>query len=251
MTRGVYLTAAVATVPSSPDWARVWLVDLDAVVADESILTVTERARAGRFVFDRDRRRFVAARGVLRTLLVQQAGAELPGDFDLGEEGKPFLPHPGAPSFNLSHSGRYALIAISETHEVGADIEEFKPVGDLEALAEHHFTVRERSMWSSDGPDGSRLACFLRGWTRKEACLKALGAGLTIDTRTFEAELAAGVSRVRVPVPEGVTALRVAEVDVGPGLLAAVACVDRDTDATGLPGRAADRFVPVWGTVAG
>ena len=247
-----YLQNAATEVPGSPGWARVWRVDLDRASADESALTSVERARALRFAFERDRRRFVAARSLLRRLLIEEAAVDPRSEFDVGPHGKPYLPMPGAPRFNLSHSGRHALIAISETDEIGVDIEEVKPVIDLDALAVRHFTARERSRWPGDDRSGARLGRFLRGWTRKEACLKALGDGLTIDTRAFETEARDGTVRVDVPIQASLTTVQVVDFEVGPQLVAAVARLDA-TDSISIVtnARVAESVVTVSRAVVG
>lgn len=247
-----YLHKAATEVPGPPGWARVWLVDLDRVSADESALTPTERARTRRFAFERDRRRFVAARSLLRRLLIEEAAVDPRRDFDVGPYGKPYLSMPGAPRFNLSHSGRHALIAISETDEIGVDIEEVKPVIDLDALAERHFTARERSRWPGDDRGGTRLGRFLRGWARKEACLKALGDGLTIDTRSFETEARDDTVRVDVPIQASLKTVQVVDLDVGPQLVAAVARLDA-TDCISIVtnARVAESVVAVPRAAAG
>ena len=121
-------------VPSDSSWTRliatsgeaaIWLADLDAAEAGDhalAVLSEDERARAARFVFDVHRRRFIACRAWLR----QQLGERLtraPHDlrFEYGPVGKPSLSG-GALRFNVSHSDRYALLAVADA-EIGVDIE--------------------------------------------------------------------------------------------------------------------------------
>ena len=91
------------------------------------ILTDDELDRAKRFSFERDRQRFIAARGILRSILSHYITIN-PGDlrFYYNQYGKPFL----APdfssyllNFNLSHSGHMALYAITRNREIGVDVE--------------------------------------------------------------------------------------------------------------------------------
>jgi len=86
----------------------------------------------------------------------------------------------------------------------------------------------------------ARSRAFLVGWTRKEACLKAVGAGLLLDTRTFEAGLAAAgcgddmrgdglaASERVVPVPwEGtIHRLRLQSIALSFDAVASVAALD-------------------------
>ena len=101
--------------------AQVWAVSLDPdenrLQGLEAVLSSDERERAGRFAFSLHGKRFVAARGVLRTILARYAGAD-PADirFSYGPHGKPFLsPSAGRDElhFNVSHAGDRALVAVT------------------------------------------------------------------------------------------------------------------------------------------
>jgi hypothetical protein len=94
----------------------VWLIDLE--LPYEPVLSPREVARAGRAVVAAKRRQFEATRTRLRQLL----GAPVTQEFTYTENGKPYLPDSPL-KFNVSHSERYALIAIAEGIEVGVDIE--------------------------------------------------------------------------------------------------------------------------------
>ena len=220
--------SAVAAVPGAPAWARLWLVDLDDTHPDETILTTAERARAARFAFGHDRRRFTAARVALRALLAKEAGVDPQIELRISAEGKPYVPGARAPFFNISHSGRYALIAISHSEEIGVDIEVVRPLHDLEALADRHFSRNERRAWRDDSFIGAGPLRFLQGWTRKEACLKALGTGLAVATRTFEIVEADGEGRVTIPIGGARWTVRHVGIELGEGLVAAVARVECD-----------------------
>lgn len=153
----------------------VWDVALDAPhPGAERLLDAAERARAARFVFERDRRRFVAGRAALRAVLGGYLGRDPAAlAFALGPHGKPALP--GGPPFSFSNSHGRALCAVGLDREVGVDLEAVREVPDAEGIARSVFTAEERAAWRSAG-GGS--AAFLRLWTHKEAALKALGLGL-------------------------------------------------------------------------
>lgn len=154
---------------------------------DSLILDAQERSRSIRFVFERDRRRYVNAHAALRRILagyVRTGAARL--QFATADSGKPALA--GTPAaeldWNLSHSADLAVIGVARG-TIGVDIECLRPMNDAAALAAHHFTGAERDAVSRQA-GAARDRAFLEVWTRKEACLKAVGAGLFIDTRTFE-----------------------------------------------------------------
>lgn len=145
------------------------------------ILSPDERARAEGFHFEADRVRYVVARGSLRLLLGRyhrQDPSSLA--FAYGKHGKPELGNPVDPEvvrFNVSHSGKWVLLGFTLGREVGVDVERIRPVPRLEKIAEERFTSAESRRLVGLPPD-QRVRAFFSCWTRKEACLKALGTGL-------------------------------------------------------------------------
>ena len=154
------------------------------------VLDDDERARAARFVFDRHRSRFIAAHACLRLLLGQYIGqAPAALRFTAGARGKPRLLDEGTDvRFNLSHSGDRALIAVSVGIEVGVDIEQARPEALLD-LARRFFAPGEVAALEAL-PMAEQPGAFVRGWTRKEAFIKALGDGLSFPLDQFEVSLA-------------------------------------------------------------
>ena len=188
---------------------ELWQVDLDAAAPELDRLSPDELARAARFVFERDRRRYCAAHAALRTLLSRRTGvppAQL--SFGVGAFGKPVLRGMPACAFNLSDSGHLALILIGEDGEVGVDLELCRAVPDAADLARRHFNAAECAELECTPAAEFELA-FLRGWTRKEACLKAIGSGLSIAPETFHAGLAVDTRIVSIPTPAGCSQVRV------------------------------------------
>jgi 4'-phosphopantetheinyl transferase len=161
----------------------VWHVDLtvDAgtVARLGAGLAQDEQARAARFRFERDARRFVLARSALRAVLGGYLGVA-PGDlaFSYGGHGKPALGgEHAALDFNVSHSGDVALIAAGWRRAVGIDVEQWRPLPDLAALAARVFAPSELTALDALA-EAERPAAFFRCWTRKEAFIKATGLGL-------------------------------------------------------------------------
>ncbi|MEX2553348.1 MAG: 4'-phosphopantetheinyl transferase superfamily protein, partial [Actinomycetota bacterium] len=146
--------------------------------ATRSILSPEEAARAERFVFDRDRNRFVAGRGALRSLLAHYQGVE-PREvvLEYSHYGKPFLPRElgrDQLEFNLSHSDDWALIGITLGRRLGVDLERLRVLDDLEGLARTVFSRRELAELA-EVPEPERTEAFFNCWTRKEAFIKACG----------------------------------------------------------------------------
>jgi len=178
------------------DEVHVWNVNgadaVPALSALEGILSPEERQRADRLVLAADRRRFVAAHGILRQLLGAALGLEPSAlEFVANAFGKPALgPRRGQAnvSFNLAHSGGVVLIALAAGRRVGVDVELVRADFDVLELAGAVFSARERQDLASIAPAG-RTAAFFRGWTRKEAYVKACGEGLSRPLRDFSVTL--------------------------------------------------------------
>jgi 4'-phosphopantetheinyl transferase len=165
----------------------VWSADLDDFDAATTSLSADELERAGAFLLDRDRQRFVAARRLVRVVLGTRLGVAPEAlRFGRGTHGKPCLVDPDVPlQFNLSHSGPLALLAVSVGLPVGIDIERVNPALDWMPLSRELFAGAEhRRIVELAPPD--RLEAFFACWVRKEAVLKALGLGLAHPLDAFE-----------------------------------------------------------------
>ncbi len=159
-------------------------------MSDEQICDYTlllddfERGRAAKFMMAEDRNRYVAAHGQMRQILslyVSKRAHELTIYQPKGE--KPRL-EGELLFFNLSHSGNYALVAVSKTGEVGIDIEYKRPQTNVLSLARSTFSSTEyQSICSVD--EVTQRDYFFNCWTRKEAFIKAIGKGFSYDTKAF------------------------------------------------------------------
>jgi 4'-phosphopantetheinyl transferase len=154
--------------------------ELDGVVAALD----GEMARAKRFLRDDDRRRFLTGRALARSVLGGYLGCP-PTEISLAVTalGKPYLRRDGGPDlrFNLSHSGSLVALAVGIGDEVGIDVEA-EPPGNADELVPIVLSGPERRAYE-ELPPALRGAAFLRCWTRKEALLKASGAGFSSDPR--------------------------------------------------------------------
>jgi 4'-phosphopantetheinyl transferase len=117
------------------------------VAAQVALLTAEERQRAARFALERDRRRFIAARALLRQLLGTRLGAAAESiELVYNAHGKPALARSsGAPDlrFNLSHCGEVAVYGFAEAREVGIDVEAVRVLDDADAIAARRFSKSE------------------------------------------------------------------------------------------------------------
>jgi 4'-phosphopantetheinyl transferase len=173
-------------------------VDDATLAALTRLLGADERARADRFRFPRDRRRFVVRRACLRQILGAEIGrAPEALVFAENSHGKPVLE--GGPPFSLSHSADMMMLAIGDA-ELGCDIERIDPALDWLPLAESLFTAAERAALGALPPEAGRRA-FFACWARKEAFVKALGLGLSYPLDAFTVSV--GVKPALVSGGEG------------------------------------------------
>jgi 4'-phosphopantetheinyl transferase len=183
----------------SGDEVHVWLASLARhpveIEALRGSLSAEELRRAERFRFARDRSKFIAARGILREILSRYLC--LPPtllSFGYNDFGKPELREADCESpirFNLSHAGEIALYAIAAGREVGVDVELVREDVACAEIAAHFFSRREAAALLSL-PANVQTRAFFNCWTRKEAYIKARGAGLSLPLDGFDVTLAPG-----------------------------------------------------------
>jgi phosphopantetheinyl transferase len=115
----------------------------------------------------------------LAALLAAYLGGPGKAELSLEPGGKPRLARaPERLSFNLSHSGALALVAIAPGGvEVGIDVELVRPRRDLVRLAARWLPSGD-AMAVAAAPPGEREPIFYAAWTRHEARVKCTGAGL-------------------------------------------------------------------------
>ncbi|MDA0675008.1 MAG: 4'-phosphopantetheinyl transferase superfamily protein [Proteobacteria bacterium] len=164
--------------PGAP--VKIWLIGPgQAAITDQALLGATERARALRMAAPYLRDRFIRRRALLRMILAREIGITDAADLTFGEApgGKPVL-NGSSLQFNLSTSGDEIAIAVA-ARPVGIDIERGRSVEGAIRLAERFFHADEAAALRAV-PADRREAWFLTCWARKEAVVKAHGAGLRL-----------------------------------------------------------------------
>lgn len=182
------------------------------------LLDDAERARAARFRFERDRRRFVMRRAKLRRLLGQLTGTDPRAlAFTHNAHGKPMFA--GGPYFSLSHSGDRMMVAVAGV-DVGCDLEAIDLQVDCARIATDLFSPAEASALAGL-PQAQRQRGFFDCWARKEAFVKALGQGLSYPLTAFEVSVGFDAALRR-----GGEGWQVAAVAAGAGYAAAIVARD-------------------------
>jgi 4'-phosphopantetheinyl transferase len=78
--------------------------------------------------------------------------------------------------FNVSHSGKYVIMGLSDDKEIGVDIEEIKEID--KKMYDYVLSDEERRECQS-------LKDFFEFWTLKEALAKCVGLGLGIHLKNL------------------------------------------------------------------
>jgi len=224
----------------SSNEVHVWRVFLDATnIQSESvtgILSADELAKAEKFHFEGDQKKFIMTRGLLRMILGSYLGKK-PGElcFEYNAFGKPVLPADAgcdALQFNLSHSGEIALYAVTRGRNIGIDAERIRDNVDIGQIAKRFFSAEEiRSLDSIHKKNRSEV--FFKYWTRKEAFIKARGEGISFPMEQCDVSSISGSMLSPVKLPDNSSeSLRWYGQDLfpGPGYAAAIAVEGNDCD---------------------
>ena len=193
---------------------QVWVASLDIADARYAELSKTlsreEQGRAETMV-PALARRFISARGILRSLLSGFTGTAAEKlRFTYGISGKPSLADHDI-HFNVSHSAKLGVFAFAPDRPVGVDLENERPVRRLLDVAQRFMSEDEiRSLAASDPSD--RDTAFLKLWVVREARLKAEGKGVWSGSEA---------AKTRTSLTHKLFAPR-------PGYIAAVAASDSD-----------------------
>lgn len=222
------------------DWnsAHVWAVSLqvsnEILVHLEELLDGSERQRADRFHFERDRHRFIVGRAALRKILasyLREAPARIP--FDYSSRGKPSLGGRFAQSgihFNLAHCENLAVLAVARQPYIGIDLERVRPLDGVLEMAPFFCSARESAQFQST-PLTRREEAFFRIWTRKEALLKATGKGIGDGLDRVEVTFLPEEPPRLVAAPDDLAAFSaqwtLQELTPAPGFIAALAFPSR------------------------
>jgi 4'-phosphopantetheinyl transferase len=214
----------------------IWRLSLDlsadSVKSLESTLSADETKRAARFHFEVDKNRFIVAHGVLRRIIgryLQCDPAEL--TFSVNDYGKPALVN-SALEFNLSHSGDFALIAVTQGRKIGVDVERIRQGISSHVIAQQYFSKSEVAELQTL-PLEQRVNGFFTCWTRKEAYIKAQGLGLALPLESFDVSLTPGqpaILRATRPEPQEAARWTLRSLDVDSKYAGAVAIEGAEFD---------------------
>ncbi len=212
---------------------HVWRASLDPPVGYIErlmcVLSDAEHVRATQFYFERDRKRFITGRGLLRNILGRYLAIS-PDHLQLyyGMAGKPALSASQARQgieFSVSHSHGLILYAMTCNGRIGIDVEHVRTIPNNDYIAERIFSLREYAVFRALPPEQRQVAFFC-AWTRKEAYLKACGEGLSRELDRIDVSLAPFEPARRLDIqgdPQASSHWSLQELAPAPGYVAAVA----------------------------
>ena len=128
---------------------------------------------------------------MLRRLLAGYLGLDMGLiQFQFGNHGKPRLGGNMVGKdlqFNLAQSADMALAGFCRGKDIGIDIEQIRPMPDLEQISSKFFSAHEQDQLG-DLPEERKLEGFFTCWTCKEAFIKNLGEGLSYPLSEFDVD---------------------------------------------------------------
>ncbi len=228
--------------PPRPGEVQVWRIDLgndaDLAPAREKLLIASEQEHSDR-LRDRDaREQFIAGRAALRVLLGGALGLDpMQVPIVRGSHGKPevALSEAAPLFFNVAHSGRTVLIALTRLSAVGVDIEYLDRETDELGVARHSFAREEIDELARMTDPTQLRAAFFRCWTRKEAIVKADGRGLSLPLSSFAVPInLVGEAGVCVPEPDspGFRSYTLRDISLGGDIAGALALAPNSEPAS-------------------
>ena len=173
--------------------AHIWRADLELDDCFQSsflkLLSPDEIDRSLKFRFAKDKRNYIVARGILRSLIGKYLDIN-PSQisFQYNEFGKPSIADNNHLHFNISHSKNLALFAFTNKLNVGVDVEFVNPDIEVKDIAANFFSANEIVKLLAL-PQKQQTLSFFNCWTRKESFIKAVGEGLSFPLDKFEVSL--------------------------------------------------------------
>ena len=186
---------ARAPLPLGADEVHLWLTDYAAIedpalrAAYRALLSADEREEEPKYVFARDRLRYLVTRALVRSVLSRYLPVD-PRDwvFATNDYGCPHAANPEARaaglSFNLSHTHSLIALAVTRHRAVGVDVENFADSRVPLTVAQRSFSPLEVAELFA-APEHERPYRFFEYWTFKESYIKARGMGLSLPLDGF------------------------------------------------------------------
>lgn len=173
----------------------VWCVFCDALTDQkllsryQSLLNENERSQHKRFYFEKHRHQYLVTRALVRSVLslYEESIAPEQWQFRKNKYGKPYIGNIDLVTplrYNLSHTDKLIVMAVTLNQEIGVDVEYLSRLGMTVDIANEFFSPLEAKQLQSL-PEDQKINRFFDLWTLKEAYIKACGMGLSIPLDHF------------------------------------------------------------------
>lgn len=167
---------------SRKEYVRIFAVSIKKIpiskliILANRIFSKSEIERLNQFTKTNDKKLYIAGKLLTRKAIAKIANAK-PSELVFGENkfGRPKIIFPSLKNFdfNLSHSGEWVVLAISDSN-VGIDIEKLKPIDTT--LVKNLFHKEEMELINTAK---EKLNFFYKIWVLKESYIKAIGKGFS------------------------------------------------------------------------
>jgi 4'-phosphopantetheinyl transferase len=180
-------------IPLSTAEIHLWLADYSEITDSSlhdgyrGLLDPAERAQEPRFHFEKDRRRYLVTRTLVRTVLSRYADIA-PSDwmFSTNAYGRPAVANRAARdlSFNISHTHSLIVLGVTRGRALGVDVENYRAREVPLEIASRYFAPDEVAVLNA-APRHEQQYRFFEYWTFKESYIKARGMGLSLPLDKF------------------------------------------------------------------
>ena len=183
------------SLPLTSGEIHLWLADYAAIgderlhAAYRELLSAEEKAQEPRFYFERDRRRYLVTRALVRTVLSRYAPID-PRDwvFSANRYGRPEIANAevrdASLSFNISHTHSLIVLGVTRERALGVDVENVAARAVSTDIADRFFAPAEVAELNRV-PRHRQQDRFFEYWTFKESYIKARGMGLSLPLDKF------------------------------------------------------------------
>ncbi|WP_422105257.1 4'-phosphopantetheinyl transferase family protein [Winogradskyella sp.] len=172
---------------------HIWVLNINSEIKHlnffEGLLSKDEKIKAHKFKFEKDKRVSIIARGALRVLLGKYLDISPEKIvFKYGDYGKPEFKNWQNLKFNTSHAKDLVVFGFTKNSEIGIDVEYCKSNFDVMDIVDNYFSKKEIEAIHKI-PKHMQTQAFYRGWTRKEAFIKAKAKGLSFPLDAFSVSI--------------------------------------------------------------
>lgn len=184
------------------------------------------KKKTDQYLNSEDKKRSLTAELLLKKALTDQGKYIADLKYEYNDFGKPKLKDINDFCFNISHSGDYVILAVSDK-EIGCDIEKIRN-RDLK-IAKRFFAEKEYEVLSKIEDEDKRKKTFYLYWVLKESFIKFSGQGLSKPLDSFWIDIHEN-NKISVHDGFGDTGLYLKCFDIVPGYSIAVCSYDKEVD---------------------